>query len=244
MSESPLDNLHIASPCHASWEAMSGNDKARFCKSCQKNVFNISMMTRQQAESLIHSREGNLCVRYAQREDGTVITNDCPVGIEKAKSAVYKPWRFFVASVAGIIAAICGALGISPSFAQPPIDPPSRIDKTLKVVGRIAPIPKTNQAPPVLMGEMPAHSTSSQAPVLMGKPAPLKQPVNVPVLQGGLAPPKTPTATPIVSQPKAHSKNIALIGRIALKQKAKAPVKAATKNTSSKSALKKHAKKR
>lgn len=241
MPESPLEHLHIASPCHASWEAMTGDDKARFCKSCRKNVFNISMMTRQEAESLIQSREGNgesLCVRYAQREDGTVITNDCPVGLEKARMTALRPWRFFVAGITGIIAAACGAFGISPSFAQPPIDPPSHTQKTTrKVLGRIAPAPKTNQPPPVLMGEMPAHSTSSQAPVIMGKPAPFKQPVNAPVLQGGLAPPTAPNAT----QPKSQPESVVLNKS---KPKAKTAAKPLAKKNSKKSALKKRAKKR
>jgi hypothetical protein len=242
---------------------MSGDDKARFCKSCQKNVFNISLMSRQEAEALIQSREGNgdnLCVRYALREDGTVITNDCPVGLEKAKLTALRPWRFFMAGIAGIVAALCGAFGISTSLAQPPIDAPSRTQKTApQVMGDIAPVTKTNQAnqaPPVLMGEMPAHSTTSkQAPVLMGKPAPpVKQPVKQPIMQGGMAPPQAPTSAQCenpkvvstISQPK--SKGIALMGSISLKQSPKLKTtpktKALPKKAGKKAPLKKIAKKR
>ncbi|HEY0076989.1 MAG TPA: hypothetical protein VGB77_23085 [Abditibacteriaceae bacterium] len=266
-SSSPLENLHIASPCHASWEAMSGDDKARFCKSCQKNVFNISLMSRQEAEALIQSREGNednLCVRYALREDGTVITNDCPVGLEKAKLTALRPWRFFMAGIAGIVAALCGAFGISTSLAQPPIDAPPRTQKTApQVMGDIAPVATThrpNQAPAVLMGEMPAHPTKSkQAPVLMGRPAmPIKQPVNPPILQGGMAPPQTPAQAPTSAQcenPKAvpsasHSRptTIMVLGKISIKptatHKATPKTKAPTKKAGKKAPLKKIAKKR
>ena len=243
MSESPLENLHIASPCHASWEAMSGDDKARFCKSCQKNVFNLSMMTRQEAEVLIQSREGNLCVRYAQREDGTVVTNDCPVGLKKVKVIAWqscqRPWRFFVTGVAGIIAALCGAIGISSSSAQPPIDPPSRTQKTLKVVGRIAPAPKTIQAQPVVMGEMPVHSTSSQVPVLMGKPAiPVKQPDNPHVLQGGMAPPSLKCEKPVTVPTKSQKSTDKATPKV------KVAAKTFTKKATKRAPLKQSAKKR
>lgn len=45
------------------------------------NVYNLSEMSRRQAEELIASREGGLCVRFYQRADGTVLTRDCPVGL-------------------------------------------------------------------------------------------------------------------------------------------------------------------
>jgi hypothetical protein len=217
---SPLEYLHVASPCHASWDAMSGDDQARFCGTCQKNVFNISMMTRTEAERLIASREGNLCVRYAQREDGTIITNDCPVGMEKAKVDAWqsglKPWRLFVAGAAGIVTALCGAFGITPSFAQPPIDPPSRTSQQLKEVkGDIG----LRAEPSVRMGE-PAicpRPAAPEAKMTMGKPAmaptatvvqgfaapsaPASAPKTIEMM-GGMAPPQsTPSVKPPVQVP-------------------------------------------
>jgi len=122
-SPSPLDNLHVASPCHASWDAMTGDDKARFCRTCQKNVFNLSLMTRAEAEALIREKEGKLCVRFARREDGTILTDDCPVGWERAKIAALRPWRFLAAGVAAVIVALVSALGVAPQVAaQPPIN--------------------------------------------------------------------------------------------------------------------------
>ena len=79
-NKSPLDNLKIASPCSASWNEMYGNDRMRFCGDCKLNVYNLSGMTRDDAERLLVSSEGRLCVRYYRRADGTVLTKDCPVG--------------------------------------------------------------------------------------------------------------------------------------------------------------------
>jgi len=78
----PLESIRVATPCKASWEKMQGDDAARFCQSCHKHVYNLSGMSRAQAEALISSKEGELCVRFYQREDGTILTDDCPVGVK------------------------------------------------------------------------------------------------------------------------------------------------------------------
>jgi hypothetical protein len=75
-----LRDIQVASPCSANWNEMTGDDRTRFCRSCNKYVYNLSEMTRRQAEELIHTTEGRLCVRFYQRRDGRVLTQDCPVG--------------------------------------------------------------------------------------------------------------------------------------------------------------------
>jgi hypothetical protein len=82
-NKSPLDDLKIASPCSASWNEMYGSDRKRFCGECKLNVYNLSGMTRDEAESLLVNSEGSLCIRYYRRSDGTVLTKDCPVGWAK-----------------------------------------------------------------------------------------------------------------------------------------------------------------
>ena len=77
----PLENVRVAAPCSADWEQMRGDERARFCGQCQLNVYNLSGMTRQEAERLIASREGRLCVRFYRRADGTILTKNCPVGL-------------------------------------------------------------------------------------------------------------------------------------------------------------------
>lgn len=78
--DSPLDNIRVASPCSANWEEMYGDARKRFCADCKLNVYNLSGMTRGEAETLILRAEGRLCVRLFRRTDGSVITRDCPVG--------------------------------------------------------------------------------------------------------------------------------------------------------------------
>ena len=76
-----LDNVRVASPCNASWDLMVGTACVRYCTSCGHNVYNLSAMSREEAEALIVQKEGRLCVRFFQREDGKLLTQDCPVGI-------------------------------------------------------------------------------------------------------------------------------------------------------------------
>lgn len=83
--DSPLTNLRIASPCSVDWSAMMGDERKRFCSECKLNVYNLSDMTKYDAEHLLRMSEGRLCVRYFQRSDGTILTKDCPVGWAKVK---------------------------------------------------------------------------------------------------------------------------------------------------------------
>ena len=71
-----LEVIDIARPCPADWDAMRGDDQVRFCKHCSLNVYNLSAMTRAQAERLVAEREGRLCIRMYRRLDGTVVTAD------------------------------------------------------------------------------------------------------------------------------------------------------------------------
>jgi hypothetical protein len=107
----PLESVRVASPCPASWDKMEGDDRARFCLTCHKNVYNLSEMSRQEAEALILEKEGNLCVRFYQRADGTVMTTNCPVGLR----VVQRPFKWLAAGAAFLAASgIALATGHNP----------------------------------------------------------------------------------------------------------------------------------
>jgi hypothetical protein len=80
-----LETIQIASPCDAAWDDMAGTERMRLCRLCQKTVYNLSAMTREQAENLIRQKEGKACVRLYKRRDGTVLTSDCPVGLRAVR---------------------------------------------------------------------------------------------------------------------------------------------------------------
>src|SRR4051794_558697 len=45
-----LETLRIASPCTARWDEMRGDEQMRYCGQCRKKVYNLSAMTRDEAE--------------------------------------------------------------------------------------------------------------------------------------------------------------------------------------------------
>jgi hypothetical protein len=61
------------------------DERVRFCSQCNLNVYNLSGMSRQEAEALITKTEGRLCVRFYRRADGSILTQNCPVGLKKIK---------------------------------------------------------------------------------------------------------------------------------------------------------------
>lgn len=72
-----LEDIQIATPCQVPWDSLRGDDRVRACGRCQKNVYNVSEMTRVEALSLIRRHEGRVCLRIHRRPDGTVVTGDC-----------------------------------------------------------------------------------------------------------------------------------------------------------------------
>jgi hypothetical protein len=200
-----LEDLQIASPCHAEWSDMEGDERVRFCGICEKNVYNLSGMTRQEATALVTDREGSVCIRMFRRTDGTVLTGDCPVGV---RAALHRARReAFVAAAAGV-AAITALLAFLGGTATKRTC--ARLDdlRTTIVEQAVTPPPPSvpvaptmGAAPPpgddVIMGDvaMPMPTTGSMAapatdpPVLMGRPAvrPMMGELNVPAPQRGRA---------------------------------------------------------
>src|SRR6185295_20296667 len=82
---STLNDVRVAAPCSADWDGMFGDERVRFCGQCQLNVYNLSEMSKLDAEQLISRTEGRLCVRYYQRRDGSIITRNCPIGLRAIK---------------------------------------------------------------------------------------------------------------------------------------------------------------
>jgi hypothetical protein len=105
-----LSGVRVASPCTVEWTAMApvdGGDQVRHCGNCKKNVYNLSSMTREEAETLLLAKEGRMCVRYYQRSDGTILLKDCMVAPSAAKR------RLIAAGAAALLATASGAALLS-----------------------------------------------------------------------------------------------------------------------------------
>jgi hypothetical protein len=159
-----LEALRIASPCKASWAEMVGDERVRYCGLCAKNVYNFSAMTRAEAAALVRERTGELCVRMYKREDGTVMTSDCPVGAKKKRVR-----RLLVLGAGVGAAAAASAFGFTTTSTTGAIAP-----RGVHVEHVEVPVPSTAY----MMGDVAAVGTAAVPPTpptsqpLMGAPMP------------------------------------------------------------------------
>ena len=162
----PLEVLRIESPCHESWDAMTGDDANRFCQGCRKHVHNLSAMTRDEAERLICQAAGQLCVRFEQLADGTVRT------LDYAAPKAPRGWRFWT-SVGTFGALITGVVhALLPG--KPPIAPPP----TRMLMGDVAPVlvAPTTAPTTVMMGGAPTPVCNTQPAPTRVTPSPPRSP--------------------------------------------------------------------
>ncbi|HEV2801292.1 MAG TPA: hypothetical protein VGW12_12385 [Pyrinomonadaceae bacterium] len=136
----PLSHVRVAAPCRADWERMRGNERVRFCDQCSLNVYNLSNMTRKDAEALILNTEGRLCVRYYHRADGTILTDNCPVGLRALKRRVSGFTRAVASSVLSFFAGMAVLAGLE--RAQNSLDAATEASLDL-----ISPVPLPVSAP-------------------------------------------------------------------------------------------------
>jgi hypothetical protein len=111
-----LDDVRVAAPCEVPWSSMDGDSDVRYCGSCKKHVYNLSMMSRAEAEAVLVAAKATegACIRLYRRVDGTVITDDCPVGERRRRF-----WRRTGGiAAAGLLAAALGSLLYSQMTCQ------------------------------------------------------------------------------------------------------------------------------
>lgn len=168
----PLHTLKVASPCHADWNEMQGDAQVRFCGRCRKNVYNLSEMTGNDAQALVDRLEGRLCVRFYTRADGTLLTQDCPVGLRAVRRRLVTKLSYAAAVLLACASGLLRGMGpaqavtVAKKYAAKPhaAKPPRGLTCTAGVparpphplMGKIAPSPHTMgivaAPPPPTMG--------------------------------------------------------------------------------------------
>jgi hypothetical protein len=152
-----LDRISIASPCTADWNAMQGDDRTRFCDQCSLHVHDLSAMTADEAMDLLYAAgKGRLCVRFHRRQDGRVLTQDCPVGL---RQKLRRAW----ARTAALVLAMWGGMSAcwrqQPEAGKPAAPPIERLQGEVCApsMGDVAvPQPVTQPPPEALMGKVRA----------------------------------------------------------------------------------------
>jgi len=126
---------------------MTGDDRARFCGQCQKNVYNLSAMTRTQIETLIREKEGKFCGRFYRRADGRLLTADCPLRLRRMRERL-----------AGLGGALCAFLLSVAGCSPRQTNSTGGEVRGQVLMGDVAlpalPVPSPATNPPVLLGEI------------------------------------------------------------------------------------------
>ncbi len=148
-----LNDVQVAAPCSADWNEMEGDDKVRYCGECRLHVFNLSAMDLEEAAERVSQASDRLCVRFFRRHDGTVLTRDCPVGVERKA----RRRRVFLRASAAVAGAGVAALGLGkvvavsaksrPMLGDAGEQPVSLPPRTEVMMGAMA-------APPEVMGKL------------------------------------------------------------------------------------------
>jgi hypothetical protein len=92
---------------------MEGDERVRFCASCQQHVYNLSALTRAEAEAIVRQRETErVCIGFYRRADGTVMTADCPLGLKALKTlrAAHRRGRLIAAAAVTLLGAVFYAM--------------------------------------------------------------------------------------------------------------------------------------
>jgi hypothetical protein len=153
-----LQTLKVASPCDASWEAMAGDDRRRFCNACEKFVYNLPLLSPEELVDLIERTEGRFCGRLYARTDGTVLTNDCPVGharmLARARrrtvGAAAAVAAMMISAGAAIFSASWGGCEVGGEMTMGDIGPPPGVVQTTTPPSVVrTTMPPPDEPPPV-----------------------------------------------------------------------------------------------
>ena len=190
-----LDQVRVASPCKADWNEMLGDERVRFCLGCEKNVYNLSSMKRDDAEALLRERLGNdLCIRFYQRTDGTILTQDCPVGVKKKRRkklalAVAGAGAMAAAAATMFMKSTCHTQGTAIAggamYQGEPTAVMGDVGEVVEVKGDPAPVPSTmgSAVPTFMMRQAPAPTTAPTTSAPEPKKTPLPK-MGKPALMG------------------------------------------------------------
>jgi hypothetical protein len=105
-------NLTIAEPCHENWDTMTGDQRGRFCSSCDKSVHHLTEMSPREATSLLRSQPADgLCIRYEVDEAGDPVVGrrrvlaTSPLSQQLGATALVGRATMFAAGLASMLAA-------------------------------------------------------------------------------------------------------------------------------------------
>lgn len=115
-----LNRIAISSPCPESWQAMSGDERTRFCSRCQKHVYNLAALEAREIDALIEATQGRLCARITRDRSGRIVTREPDASPFHLPDAA--PVRRASPIAAAVVTAMVGVTGAG--WAEAPVSAP------------------------------------------------------------------------------------------------------------------------
>ena len=84
---------------------MQGDDRSRLCLQCNLHVYNFAQMSQDEIAEILVEKEGRICARTYQRSDGTLLTEDCPIGL---RAKLRRAGRLVVSALSAVLK-VCAA---------------------------------------------------------------------------------------------------------------------------------------
>lgn len=72
----PLEAIEIERPCPVADTEVPAGERSRFCPHCKKYVYNLSAMSRSEAERLACQQAGEMCAQIDKTLAGEIVTLD------------------------------------------------------------------------------------------------------------------------------------------------------------------------
>lgn len=144
-----LERVRVPQPCDASWDEITEQRDAvsaqRLCEHCEREVHDLSQMTKAEAEDLIGNSKGKVCVRLVKDADGRTVTKDSNTKSSEKQVRIIGRSRFrFAAS------AVSAALILSNAAGQTANQP--LVGKVRVGTDPAQEVTKSNQGKGVLVG--------------------------------------------------------------------------------------------
>lgn len=112
----------ITKPCHQNWDAMTGDEKKRYCSHCRLHVHNLSAMTPEEQLALLARRDEKSCITYLEKGEAMRVCTDNWVAVQR----FFRPFRRMALSLSAIAVALLTSCGTpSARRVSPPKPPPS-----------------------------------------------------------------------------------------------------------------------
>ncbi len=73
-----LETFQLVRPCPINMDGLDPTEKENFCKSCNKKVYNLSVLSSDAAEALLEEKGNKACVMFVRNNDGRIATDNCP----------------------------------------------------------------------------------------------------------------------------------------------------------------------